>query len=99
MEGAPRPCSKRWSGLPLRSVNWKTTEDIMNCKKLLLALFLAGHACWFAAANAVAADAVQLRTGAGQAMEATLYRPAAAGPFPAHPVLAPPSGLAPPVPA
>src|SRR5712671_6513277 len=60
-----------------------TTEATMNLKKLLRALFLAGHACWFAAADAVAADAVQLRTGAGQAMEATLYRPAAAGPFPA----------------
>ena len=71
----------------------------MNWKKLLLALFLAGHAGMavrFGSVNAIAADAVQLKTGAGQAMEATLYKPAGAGPFPAVLILHTSSGLRPP---
>jgi carboxymethylenebutenolidase len=71
----------------------------MDRKKLRLALFLAGHAAmavWFASANAIAADAVQLKTGAKQAMEATLYKPAGAGPFPAVLILHTSSGLRPP---
>jgi carboxymethylenebutenolidase len=71
----------------------------MDRKKLLLALFLAGHAgmaVWFASVNAIAADAVQLKTGARQAMEATLYKPAGAGPFPAVLILHTSSGLRPP---
>ena len=70
----------------------------MDWKKLQLALFAghAGMAVWFASVNAIAADAVQLKTGAGQAMEATLYKPAGAGPFPAVLILHTSSGLRPP---
>ena len=71
----------------------------MDWKKGLLALFLAGHsgmAVWFTSAVAIAADTVQLKTGAKQAMEATLYKPAGAGPFPAVLILHTSSGLRPP---
>jgi len=71
----------------------------MDGKKLLLALIVAGHtglAAWLAPAGASAADAVQLKTGARQTMEATLYKPAGAGPFPAVLVLHTSSGLRPP---
>lgn len=74
-------------------------EGAMDWKKLLLALFLAGHAgmaVWFASTGAIAADTVQLKTGAKQAMEATLYKPAGAGPFPAVLILHTSSGLRPP---
>ena len=65
----------------------------MDWKKLRLAVFHAGMAV--ASVNAVAADAVQLRTGVRQAMEATLYKPAGAGPFPAVLILHTSSGLRP----
>ena len=71
----------------------------MDGKKLLLTLFLAGPAgmtAWFAAAGAIGADTVQLKTGAKQALEATLYKPAGAGPFPAVLILHTSSGLRPP---
>lgn len=68
----------------------------MDGEKLLLALYLAGLAAWLPPAGAIAADTVQLKTGANQAMEATLYRPTGAGPFPAVLVLHTSSGLRPP---
>jgi carboxymethylenebutenolidase len=67
-------------------------------KKRLLALFLgglAGVAAWLAPYGVIAADAVQVKTGARQAMEATLYKPAGAGPFPAVLVLHTSGGLRP----
>lgn len=74
-------------------------EGTLDGKKLLLTLFLAGPVgmtVWFASAGAIAADAVQLKTGAKQTMEATLYKPAGAGPFPAVLILHTSSGLRPP---
>jgi carboxymethylenebutenolidase len=62
----------------------------------LLALFAAGVAAVAASllpASAVAADATRIQTGAKQTMEATLYKPAGAGPFPAVLVLHTSSGL------
>ena len=66
--------------------------------KLLLALLFAGCAgatAWVAPGGAMAAETVQLRTGVNQAMEATLYKPTGAGPFPAVLVLHTSSGLRP----
>jgi len=64
----------------------------MDCKRLLLVLVAAA---WLAPAGANAADAVQVKTGAKQTMEATLYKPTGAGPFPAILVLHTSSGLQP----
>lgn len=67
--------------------------------KILVSLCLivqAGLATWLAPSGANAADAVQLKVGVGEKMEATLYRPAGAGPFPAVLVLHTSSGLRPP---
>ena len=74
-------------------------EGTLDGKKLLLTVFLAGPVgmtVWFASAGAIAADTVQLKTGAKQTMEATLYKPAGAGPFPAVLILHSSSGLRPP---
>lgn len=71
----------------------------MGARKLLLNLCLAAHAGaagWCAPFGANAVDVVQLKTGASTAMEATLYKPAGAGPFPAVVVLHTSGGLRPP---
>jgi dienelactone hydrolase len=65
----------------------------MSAGKFLFGLFLT--AAWFAPPGASAADAIQLKVGVGQKMEATLYKPAGAGPFPAVIVLHTSSGLRP----
>ena len=60
--------------------------------------FFAIQACvalWFASSLAAAADPVQVKVGVGQKMEATLYRPAGAGPFPGVLVLHTSGGLRP----
>ena len=70
----------------------------MNVKKLLLALLFTGYAGapgWFAPTSAIAAETLQLKIGVKQAMDATLYKPAGAGPFPAVLVLHTSSGLRP----
>ena len=59
-------------------------------------LWLFVIAAWLAPLGASAADTVQLKVGVGQKMEATLYKPAGAGPFPAVIVLHTSSGLRPP---
>jgi carboxymethylenebutenolidase len=64
----------------------------MDCKRLLLVLAVAA---WFAPAGVIAAEGVQVKTGVRQTMEATLYKPAGAGPFPAVLVLHTSSGLQP----
>jgi len=60
---------------------------------VLPALFVT--AVWLASPGASAADSAQLKVGVGQKMEATLYKPAGAGPFPAVIVLHTSSGLRP----
>ncbi len=65
----------------------------------LLSLALTGifaMAPWLVPASVMAADAVRIQTGVSQKMEATLYKPAGAGPFPAVLVLHTSSGLRPP---
>ncbi len=67
--------------------------------RLLRTLFLVVQVTvvlWFASNLAVAADAVQMKVGVNQKMEATLYKPAGSGPFPAVLVLHTSSGLRPP---
>jgi len=53
-------------------------------------------ALWLASGLALAADAVQVKVGVGQKLDATMYKPAGAGPFPAVLVLHTSSGLRPP---
>ena len=70
----------------------------MDRNKLLLALLFAGNVGMpggLASGGAMAADAVQLKAGVNQAMEATLYKPVGPGPFPAVLVLHTSSGLRP----
>lgn len=55
----------------------------------------AGVALWLSSSLAVAADPVGVKVGVGQKMEATLYRPAKAGPAPAVLVLHTSGGLRP----
>jgi carboxymethylenebutenolidase len=64
----------------------------------LLGILLAAAAAtaWLSPSGARAAEVVQLKVGANAAMEATLYKPAGAGPFPAVLVLHTSSGLRPP---
>lgn len=66
----------------------------MSATKFLFGLFV--MAVWLAPPGAGAADAIQVKVGVGQKMEATLYKPAGAGPFPAVIVLHTSSGLRPP---
>jgi len=55
----------------------------------------AGVALWLVASLAAAVDAVQVKVGVGQKMEATLYRPAGSGPSPGVLVLHTSGGLRP----
>lgn len=55
----------------------------------------AAFTAWLLPSGVRGADAVQLKVGVGGKMEATLYRPAGAGPFPAVIVLHTSSGLRP----
>jgi carboxymethylenebutenolidase len=74
-------------------------EESMSIVRLLRALFFmmhAGVALWFGSSPATAADAMQVKVGVGQKMEATLYKPPGAGPFPAVLVLHTSGGLRPP---
>src|SRR5262245_13535721 len=76
----------------------KAGRMMMVRNRLLAALALAGIsavACWLAPGGVLAADAVKIQTGVNQKMEATLYMPAGAGPFPAVLVLHTSSGLRP----
>src|SRR5262245_34095727 len=61
--------------------------------KFLLWVFVT--VAWLTPLVAGAADSVQLKVGVGQKMEATLFKPAGAGPFPAVIVLHTSSGLRP----
>lgn len=67
-------------------------------REAILGILLAAAAVtgWLLPSGARAADAVQLKVGVGGKMEATLYKPAGAGPFPAVLVLHTSSGLRPP---
>jgi carboxymethylenebutenolidase len=65
----------------------------MGNARFVLRLFVVA-AC-LAPIGASAADATQLKVGVGQKLEATLYKPAGAGPFPAVIVLHTSSGLRP----
>ena len=69
--------------------------DIVKLFHLPLLAIQAGVASWFLSSPAAAVDTVQVRVGVGQKMEATLYRPAGAGPFPAVLVLHTSGGLRP----
>jgi carboxymethylenebutenolidase len=71
----------------------------MARSRLLFALALTGisaMAALLVPASVSAADAVKIQTGVNQKMEATLYMPAGAGPFPAVLVLHTSGGLRPP---
>jgi carboxymethylenebutenolidase len=61
--------------------------------RTLLLVVRVSVALWFASNLAVAADTVQMKVGVDQKMEATLYKPAGSGPFPAVLVLHASSGL------
>jgi carboxymethylenebutenolidase len=81
------------------SFGGKAKEVTMARNRLLRALALTGvsaMAALLVPGSVFAADAVKIQTGAGQKMEATLYMPAGAGPFPAVLVLHTSSGLRPP---
>ena len=69
--------------------------DTCRLLRALVVAALVNALAGFAPASAIAADAVQMKVGVGQKMEATLYKPAGAGPFPAVLVLHTSSGLRP----
>jgi carboxymethylenebutenolidase len=75
----------------------KSKEVSMARNRLLHALTgISALAALLVPASVIAADAVKIQTGVNQKMEATLYMPAGAGPFPAVLVLHTSSGLRPP---
>src|SRR5262245_54568552 len=70
----------------------------MGGRKLLAYLYFIGYAViagCFSPLGAYAASSVQLKVGVGEKMEATLYKPEGAGPFPAILVLHTSGGLRP----
>jgi len=81
------------------AVGARQAELAMGCIRLLRTLLLVVQvsvALCFASNLAEAADTVQVKVGVDQKMEATLYKPAGSGPFPAVLVLHTSSGLRPP---
>lgn len=73
----------------------KRVRALISLSAKLLLTGIWAITSWFVPGSVIAADPVRIQTGVNQKMEATLYMPAGAGPYPAVLVLHTSSGLRP----